>query len=63
VPNRDFGQKVTTEKAKCMVMSRRQNAGQNHNILIVNKAFEKFKILGTTGKQTGNEFSKKLRQD
>jgi hypothetical protein len=31
-----------------MVMSRNQNAGQNHNIKIDNKSFEKVDQLGTT---------------
>jgi hypothetical protein len=42
---------VNTEVTKYVVTSRQQNAGQNHNVLIVNKAFKnetKFKYLGTT---------------
>jgi hypothetical protein len=31
-----------------MIMSRNQNAGQNHNIKIDNKSFEKVEQLGTT---------------
>jgi len=40
-----------TEKTKYMVMSRHQNVGQNHNLLVANKSFEsvtKFKYLGIT---------------
>jgi hypothetical protein len=39
---------VNTEKTKYMLLSRHLNAGQNHNIKIVNRSFEnlaKFKYL------------------
>jgi hypothetical protein len=42
---------VNSEKTKYMVMSRNQNAGQNHNIKLDNKSFERveqFKYLGKT---------------
>jgi len=32
---------VNTEETKHMVVSRNQNAGQNHNLLIANKSSEK----------------------
>jgi hypothetical protein len=37
--SREVGLEVNIEKNKCMsmVMSRRQNVGQNHNLLIANK--------------------------
>jgi hypothetical protein len=34
------GLNVNTEKTKYMLLSRRQNAGQNHDIKIVNRCFE-----------------------
>jgi len=45
------GLEINTEKNKYMVVSRRQNAGQNRNLLIANKYFEnveQFKYFGTT---------------
>jgi hypothetical protein len=39
------------EKTKSVVMSRDKNAGQNHNVKINNKSFERmeqFEYLGTT---------------
>jgi len=42
---------VDADKTKYMVMSRDQNAGQNHNMKIDNSSFERveeFKYLGTT---------------
>jgi len=42
---------VSTEETKYMFMSRRQNSGQNRNLLTAYKSFEnvaKFKYLGRT---------------
>jgi hypothetical protein len=42
---------VNSEETKCIVMSRHQNAEQNHNLLFLNKFFEnmvKFKYTRTT---------------
>jgi len=48
---REAGLEVkNTEKAKYILMSRHQNAGQIHSLLIASKSFEnveKFKYLGT----------------
>jgi hypothetical protein len=41
VTGREIGLEVNAEKTKYMVMSRNQNAGQNHNIKIDNKSFER----------------------
>jgi hypothetical protein len=38
--SREVGLEVNTEKIKCMDVSRHQNVGQNHNLLIANKSFE-----------------------
>jgi hypothetical protein len=51
VASKESGLEVNAEKTKYMVMSRNQNAGQNHNIKLDNKSFERveqFKYLGTT---------------
>jgi hypothetical protein len=45
-----FHTKVNAKKARCMVMSEDQNAGQNSSIHVGNKFFERveqFKYLGT----------------
>jgi hypothetical protein len=51
--SREVGLEIITEntKYKCVIVSNRQNVGQNHNLLISNKFFEnvtRFKYLGTT---------------
>jgi hypothetical protein len=50
VASKEIGLEVNAEKTKNMIMSGDQNAGQNHNIKIGNKSFERleqFKYLGT----------------
>ena len=47
---REIGLEVSADKTKDMVMSRDQNAGQNHSVRIDNSTFERveeFKYLGT----------------
>jgi hypothetical protein len=49
--SKEVGLEVNAEKAKYTLLSRHQNAGQNHNIKIGDKPFEnvaQFKYLGTT---------------
>jgi hypothetical protein len=41
VASKETGLEVNAEKTKYMAMSRNQNAGQNHNIKLDNKSFEK----------------------
>jgi hypothetical protein len=58
--SKEVGLQVNTEKAKHMFMSRRQNAGQNHNMKVPNRSFEnvaKLRYLGTavTNKSFINE--------
>jgi len=38
--SREVGLEVNTQKTKYMVMSRHKNAGQNHNLRIVDKSFK-----------------------
>jgi hypothetical protein len=48
---KEVGLEVNSEKTKYMLLSRHQNAGQNHDIRIANRCFEsvaQFKYLGTT---------------
>jgi hypothetical protein len=50
VASTEIGLEVNAEKTKYMVMSGGQNAGQNHNIKLDYKSFERveqFKYLGT----------------
>jgi hypothetical protein len=49
--SKEVGLEAKAEKTKCMFLSRHQNAGQNHDIKIVNRSFKnmsQFKYLGTT---------------
>jgi hypothetical protein len=51
--SKEVGLEVTLEKAKNILMSRSQNAGQKYKINIVNRSFEdvgklKYSYLGTT---------------
>jgi ribosomal protein S2 len=49
--SKEVGLEVNAEKTKYMLLSRNQNAGQNHNIKIANRSFEnvtQFKYLGMT---------------
>jgi hypothetical protein len=51
--SKEVGLEVNTETSKYMLLSRHENAGQNHDIKIANKCFEnvaKFIYLGTTSK-------------
>jgi hypothetical protein len=42
VASKEIGLEVNAEKTKYMVMSRNQNAGQNHNIKIDNKSLKEW---------------------
>jgi hypothetical protein len=49
--SKEVGLEVNTEKTKYMLLSRHQNAGQNHDIMTFNRCFEsmaQFRYLGTT---------------
>jgi hypothetical protein len=64
--SRDVGLEINAEKTKYMIMSHRQNSGQNQNIRIVNELFEnvkKFKCWGMTVTQIRMKFMMKSRVD
>jgi biotin operon repressor len=49
--SKEVGLEIKVQKTKYMLLSRRQNAGQNQDIKIANRSFEnvsQFKYLGTT---------------
>jgi hypothetical protein len=49
--SKEVGREVNTEKTNYILLSRHQNAGQNHDIKVVNLCFEnvaQFRHLGTT---------------
>jgi hypothetical protein len=51
--SKEVGLEVNTEKAKYMLLSHHQHAGQNHDIEIANRSFEnvaEFKYFGITVK-------------
>jgi hypothetical protein len=52
--SKKVGLEVNTEKTKYVLLSRHQNAGQNHDLKIANRCFEngpQFTYLGTTIKK------------
>jgi hypothetical protein len=51
VTSKEMRQEVNADKIKYMVMSRDQDAGRSHSLIIGNssyESFEEFKYLGTT---------------
>jgi hypothetical protein len=63
--SKEVGLEVNRGKIKYMLLSCHQNAGQNHNIKIGDRAFEivvQFKYLGMTVKNQ-NLFLKEIRGD
>jgi tRNA G46 methylase TrmB len=46
---------LNSEKTKCMLMSRHQNAGQNHNLKIADRAFENVAQSKYLGKRATNQ--------
>jgi hypothetical protein len=63
VTNKEIGLEVSAEKTKYMVMSRDQNAGQNHNLMVDTKSFERveqFIYFGTT-LTNGNSIQEEIK--
>jgi hypothetical protein len=58
VGSKEVGLDVNVEKAKYMLLSRHQNAGQNRDIKIGNKSVENMTQLKYWGKSITNSFKK-----
>jgi hypothetical protein len=64
VASKEIGLEVNVDKTKYMVMSRSQNAGQNHNIKLDTKSSERveqFKYLGTNLNSIQEEIESRLK--
>jgi len=55
--SKETGLEVNADKAKYMVMSRNQNAGQSHNIKIYNSSFERVERLKYLVTTVTNQYS------
>jgi hypothetical protein len=53
--NKGVGLEVITERTKCMLLSRHQNAGQNHDINIAKRSFENVTQCGYLGTTITNQ--------
>jgi hypothetical protein len=54
-PNREVGLELKAEKSKYTVVSRRQNAGQNQNLLVPNKSFKNVTEVKNLGTKATNQ--------
>jgi hypothetical protein len=65
----EFGVEVNAEKGKYMLLSNRQNAGQNHDIKTASRYFENVRRLNYLGTTASNknliqvEMKRKLNSD
>jgi hypothetical protein len=57
VANERIGVEVNADRTKYMVMSRDQNAGRNHRIMIDNSSFERVEVFKYLGKVFTNQNS------
>jgi hypothetical protein len=57
VTSREIGLEVNTDKTKCMVMSRVQDAGRNHSIKTDNCSSERVEELNYVGTNLTNQNS------
>jgi hypothetical protein len=61
-PNKEVGLEVKAEKTKYTLLSRHQNAGQNHNIKIVSRYFENVARLKYIGMRVTDRFRRKIKR-